>query len=235
MFTLAREVFAEAAIKCGRDKFYAIMRAAGLVIRPKKTRVHTTDSSAWMRQFDDLRQGFTPTGPDQLWAADITYIACREQRLYLSLITDEYSRQIMGWELHDSLKTSGPLLALERALDRRAHPRNRIIHHSDRGCQYISQAYVRTLRQHGLRISTTQSGSPYDNPLAESVNGQLKVEYDLDAVFATRAEANAAVQTAVQRYNEHRPHGSLGMRVPSQVHYAQLDHSQARAEHTVTV
>jgi len=126
-------------IKCGRDKFYDVLRDAEMLIKPKKTHVRTTDSSAWMRQFDDLRREFKPTGPDQLWAADITYIACEEQRLYLSLITDEYSRQIMGFELHPNLKTRGPLLALERALERRAYTRNKIIHHSDRGCQYVSR------------------------------------------------------------------------------------------------
>jgi len=109
-------------IKCGRDKFYDVLRDAEMLIKPKKTHVRTTDSSAWMRQFDDLRREFKPTGPDQLWAADITYIACEEQRLYLSLITDEYSRQIMGFELHPNLKTRGPLLALERALERRFVP-----------------------------------------------------------------------------------------------------------------
>jgi transposase InsO family protein len=227
VFTEVKEVFESIGIKCGRDKFFDIMRAAGLLIRPKKTRVHTTDSSAWMRQFDDLRKDFTPTGPDQLWASDITYIACEEHKLYLSLITDEYSRQIMGWELHSSLHTSGPLLALQRALARRAFPRNRIIHHSDRGCQYVSRAYVRTLRRNGLKISTTQSGSPYENPLAESVNGQLKVEYDLDHTFKTKAAAINAVQRAVQQYNEQRPHGSLNMLKPCQVHYEQIEASKA--------
>lgn len=178
-----------------------------------------------MRQFDDLRYDFKVTGPDQLWCADITYIACEEQKLYLSLITDEYSPQIMGWELHSNLKTSGPLLALERALARRVNPRNRIIHHSDRGCQYVPRDYVRTFRRNGLKISTTQNGSPYENPMAESVNGQLKIEYDLDQVFKTTQQAKAAVLRAIQKYNEFRPHGSLKMNTPSQVHYGQLQNA----------
>ena len=117
VYSEAKARLRQAGIKCGRDKFYTIMGAANLLIRPKKRHVRTTDSSAWMRQFDDLRKGFTPSGPDQLWSADITYIPCEERRLYLSLITDEYSRMIMGWELHDSLATSGPSLALDRALN----------------------------------------------------------------------------------------------------------------------
>ncbi len=218
----AKPELEQLGIKCGRDKFYDVLRDADMLIKPKKTRVRTTDSSAWMRQFDDLRCGFKPTGPDQLWCSDITYIACEEQKLYLSLITDEYSRQIMGFELHSNLKTSGPLIALERALSKRVKPRNRIIHHSDRGCQYVSRDYVRKLRKNGLKISTTQNGSPYENPMAESVNGQLKVEYDLDQVFKTKQQAQAAVLRSIQQYNEYRPHGSLKMRTPCQVHYEQL-------------
>ena len=221
----AGKVFAEArgelkalGIKCGRDRLYDILRAGGLLLAPKKSRVRTTDSSAWMRQFDDLRADFVPTGPDQLWVADITYVKCAERKLYLSLITDAYARKIVGWRLHADLSTAGCSRALEAALRGRVRPRNRIIHHSDRGCQYCSRAYVRTLRSHGLRISTTQNGSPYENPLAESVNGQLKVEYDLDQVYATETEARAAVAEAIAKYNEYRPHGALGGRKPSQLY-----------------
>ncbi len=218
----AREVLNELNIKCGRDKFFDILRAYDLLIEPKKRHVRTTDSSAWMRQFDDLRVDFTPTGPDQLWVADITYIRCQERKLYLSLITDAYSRQIMGWRLHGDLTTEGCVLALNKALERRAHLRNRIIHHSDRGCQYCSRGYVRRLRTQGFRISTTQNGSPYENPLAESVNGQLKVEYSLDQRFITEVEAREAVEQAIEMYNKFRPHGALDYRKPSQVHYGQL-------------
>ena len=221
VFGEARPVLKELGIKCGRDKFFDVLRGYDMLITPKKSHVRTTDSSAWRRQFDDLRAAFTPTAPDQLWVSDITYVRCRERKLYLSLVTDAYSRQIMGWRLHADLTTEGCVLAFEQALSRRAGTaRLRTIHHSDRGCQYRSRAYVRLLRANGFRISTTQNGSPYENALAESVNGQLKVEYDLDRHFATEAEARAAVDAAIEMYNVHRPHGSLKYLKPSEVHYA---------------
>lgn len=208
-------------IKCGRDRFYNVLRSYDMLIRPKRKRsIRTTDSSRWLKQFDDLAKGFKPTGPDQLWVADITYLWTKENPLYLSLITDAYSRQIMGWRVHDNLKTQGPLLALEQALQRRSKTSADLIHHSDRGCQYCSKAYIRVLAKAGIRSSTTQDGSPYDNALAESVNGQLKVEYDLERTFESAAEARNAVVAAIQKYNLYRPHGSLGMRKPADVHYA---------------
>lgn len=206
-------------IKIGRDRFYDIARDNNLLIRPKKRRrAKTTDSSKWRRQFQDLRVDFVPTKPEQLWVSDITYIRVGDGFAYLSLITDAFSRQIMGWHLHEDLSTEGCLIALEKALTRRVYPNTELIHHSDRGCQYCSARYVEVLKNAGIKISMTQNGSPYENPLAESVNGQLKVEYDLDQTFESLPSARAVVLTTIQKYNEYRPHGAIQLRKPAEYH-----------------
>jgi transposase InsO family protein len=206
-------------IKIGRDRFYNIARCNGLLIKPKKAkRAKTTDSSKWRRQFQDLRVDFVPIKPEQLWVSDITYIKVGDGFAYLSLITDAFSRQIMGWHLHQDLSTDGCLIALERALARRVYPNTELIHHSDRGCQYCSTRYVEALKNARIKISMTQNGSPYENPLAESVNGQLKLEYDLDQIFGSLPKARAEVLTAIQKYNEYRPHGSIQLRKPAEYH-----------------
>lgn len=203
----------------GRDKFYEIARANNLIIKPKKKRrAITTDSSAWRRQHKDLRVDLVPDRPEQLFVSDITYIRLTNNFVYLSLITDAYSRRIMGWHLHEDLSTTGCLIALRKALKNRIYPDSSLIHHSDRGCQYCSGDYVKVLKEHDIAISMTQNGSPYENALAESVNGQLKVEYDLDATFETFEQATQKVETVIHQYNELRPHGSIDMEYPAVYH-----------------
>jgi transposase InsO family protein len=206
-------------MKVGRDGFYRILREQNLLIKPRRRAAHrTTDSSKWRRQFADLRQDLVVEHPEQLWVSDITYLRLSHGFAYLSLVTDAYSRQIMGWQVHEDLSTKGCLQALSRALKRRTYPASPLIHHSDRGCQYCSAEYVSELRGANIRISMTQNGSPYENPMAESVNGQLKVEYALDRTFDHITQARAEVLRVIQQYNEQRPHGSIDMEVPAERH-----------------
>jgi len=211
-------------IKLGRDGLYELASRNNLIIKPKKRRgSRTTDSSQWRRQFADLAQDFTPQWPEQLFVSDITYLRIVGGFVYLSLITDAFSRRIMGWHVHGDLSTTGCLEALAKAMQRRQYIDHSAIHHSDRGCQYCSADYVSALRNNDIAISMTQSGSPYDNALAESVNGQLKVEYNLDATFVDLNEARRAVERAIQQYNNHRPHGSIEMRCPEEYHASFLN------------
>jgi transposase InsO family protein len=208
-------------VKLGRDGLYELAHRNYLIIKPKKRGgARTTDSSQWRRQFADLAQDLTPQRPEQLFVSDITYLRILNGFVYLSLITDAYSRRIMGWHVHGDLSTTGCLAALVKAMQRRQYPHLPAIHHSDRGSQYCSSSYVSALRDNSIAISMTQSGSPYDNALAESVNGQLKVEYDLDATFANLEKARQVVDRVIPKYNNYRPHGSIDLRCPEEYHFS---------------
>jgi putative transposase len=156
--------------------------------RRQRERVRTTNSRHSLPVFTNLAKGLDLTGPNQLWVADITYIRSAEGYLYLSLITDGYSRKIVGSHLDNTLETEGCLRALDMALKSLpagSHP----VHHSDRGCQYASHLYVNRLRAHGLPVSMTEENHCYENAKAERVNGILKGEYEMDRVFASKSHA----------------------------------------------
>ncbi len=229
---------ADHGFRCGRDRFFDIMRQYGLLIKPKRAyRPKTTDSSDLRFKYPDLRAALANSGqpgvnePERLLVVDITYVRLAEDEqmrisgkakskfAYISLVTDAFSRKIVGAFASDRLDRHGPMQALQQFLDNRQYPRRLCIHHSDRGSQYRSSDYVRKLSRHGLGISMTQDGNPLHNALAESVNGQLKDLYDLDQTFACVADVKQALAQAVDKYNHERPHGSLGRGVtPAMVH-----------------
>ena len=155
--------------------------------------------------------------PNEVWVSDLSYLRTREGFLYLSLITDKYSRQIVGWHVAESLEALGCVQALEMALavlPKAARP----IHHSDRGCQYCSHEYVERLERRGLPVSMTESNHCAENALAERMNGILKQEYGLGQEFVSKAQGRAAVRQAVWLYSTQRPHSALGYRTPAEVH-----------------
>lgn len=206
-------------VRVGRDELYELLRRRGLLVKRGRKRVVTTDSRGWHRQHPNLLKGLEVNRPNQAWVSDITYVATRSGFVYLSLVTDVYSRRIMGWHVHSSLESGGPLRALYRALCQVDDPGLKgLIHHSDRGCQYCSTRYVDTLVDRGMRVSMTQDGSPYDNAIAERVNGILKREWldgmELDGLQDTRE----AVERVVDVYNTRRPHLSLGLNTPEAVY-----------------
>ncbi len=147
--------------------------------------------------------------------ADITYIDTREGFIYLALLTDVFSRKIVGYDVSDSLAVEGSLRALKMALPEVADPKA-LIHHSDRGVQYCCYAYTDLLQLKGVRISMGEKGNPYENALAERVNGILKLEFLLDQVFPTKAIAREATRESIHIYNFERPHSSIGLRTPAQ-------------------
>lgn len=205
-------------IEIGRDKMFDLLASKGLLIRKRKCRIpRTTYSDHWMRKYPNLIREFIPTASNQLWVSDITYIHLFDDFVYLSLITDAYSRKIVGFYLSETLEASGCLKALMMALSNNSQ-RGRLIHHSDRGSQYCCAEYVSLLAKHFIKISMTESGDPLENALAERVNGVLKEEL-LEEKYLNYEQARHAVSVAVSIYNHHRPHGSIDLLTPEEAHY----------------
>ena len=205
-------------IKIGRDKLFDLLADNGLLVRRRKRRkVATTDSNHPYRRYPNLIKGLEILSAGQLWVSDITYISLREDFGYLSLVTDAYSRKIVGYCLYPSLKAEGPLLALDMAL-RQCSNNGNLIHHSDRGSQYCCHQYTGLLQQNGIGISRTEKGDPYENAIAERVNGILKAEFGLDDEFDNFEQAKQAVDRAINIYNNLRPHASCDYMTPEQAH-----------------
>lgn len=204
----------------GRDRLFRILRGSGLLVSGCRHRVVTTDSRHWMRKWPNLVSGLEITGMNQVWVSDITYVELQggggRSWLYLSLVTDSYTHEIVGWALHPTLDTGGPLRALEMALSR--FPPGSLaglIHHSDRGAQYCCAEYVGRLRENGILVSMTDGGDPYQNAVAERVNGILKKEWLYGMRLSSEDEARAELERIIAIYNNERPHMSIGMLTPA--------------------
>lgn len=206
----------------GYNRFYDIVERYGLKIRRRKRRIRTTDSRHEYPVYPDLTRSLIPDRPCQLLVSDITYIPfwTKEDRstydfCYLSLITDYYTKEIVGYSVGETLEVRYPLEALEMAL---AHYSGKdlreLIHHSDRGVQYASYAYTSVLKDHQIRISMTESGNPKDNAVAERVNNTIKNELLKGLAFYRIDEVRTAVVQAVEFYNKERPHLSLDGMTP---------------------
>ncbi len=217
LFKILVPLLENEGIKLGRDRFFTILREKGLLVPPLPKSPRTTRFEPSLPAFHNLAAGLELTGPNQAWAADITYIRTDEGFLYLSLITDMWSRKIVGFHVGDSLETEGALAALAMAL---ASVRSgaKPVHHSDRGCQYASHLYVGKLQEAGLQISMTEELHCYENAMAERVNGILKQEYYIGSCFRNKNQAKAAVKEAVYLYNIRRPHISLDYETPEKMH-----------------
>lgn len=205
----------------GRDRFFAVLRRHDLLVKPKKRSVRTTYHDTALPVYRNLLYQLEPTAPHQVWVSDITYIATADGALYLSLITDLHSRQIVGWNVSDTLMATESIKALEMAIDQ-LPPGRWPIHHSDRGSQYCCHDYVAVLNKRNLPISMTEQNHCYENCYAERVNGILKLEYNLDLTFRSSAQVHRAVAQAIWLYNHRRPHLSLQMQTPAQVHAPSL-------------
>lgn len=205
----------------GRDRFLRLLDENGLKIRNKVRKPRTTDSTHGQPLYPNLITDFIPTGINQLWVSDITYITIFESATkyhfcYLSLILDAYSEEIVGWSVGPTLDYEYPLEALEMALVRIKDKNVHLIHHSDRGCQYASREYINTLMRYGISVSMTESGNPKDNAKAERINNTIKNELLKGKVFRSIEEVIDAVDLAVDFYNNRRPHMSIDMMTPVQ-------------------
>jgi transposase InsO family protein len=199
----------------GRDAFYSLLAANGLMLKMKKrNKVRTTDSRHIYPTYPNLVKGLILTSPFQVWVSDITYIALSTGRFcYLSLITDAYTHRIVGWTLSSTLEYRYTVEALRMAIVSAGHTLQGLIHHSDRGGQYAHPAYIRMLREQGIRSSMTQ-GDPRDNATAERINGIVKQEGIRGRKFGSIEEAGQALEDYIDFYNNRRPHSSIDFLTP---------------------
>lgn len=206
------------SLSIGRDKFFDILRANHLLIVPKRSYHVTTNSHHRFRKHKNMILDYQISKPNQVWVADITYIGNRANPSYLSLITDAYSKKIVGHHVADNLNTESSLIALKKALKNKNVNLESLIHHSDRGLQYCSNEYQRLLEKNSIRCSMTQNSDPYENAVAERVNGILKQEFRIDKYNQKIEIMQKIVKEAIDIYNEIRPHYSNYMLTPNQMH-----------------
>jgi transposase InsO family protein len=204
-------------ISIGRDYLFDLLAEHNLLIRSRKRKIITTDSRHWMHKYSNLCKTVKVNCPEQVWVSDITYIKIINQWAYLSLITDAYSRKIMGYSLRNDLAAEGCISALKMALNNRIY-KTPLIHHSDRGSQYCSQQYTNLLIENNIAISMTENGDPYENALAERVNGILKTEFNLYNSQLGFEQTEKLVQKSIAAYNTLRPHSSCDFITPNETH-----------------
>jgi len=207
-------------MEMGRDAFFRMLASYGLLNKRRRNKPRTTNSAHWMKKHPDLIRELVPTHSDELWVSDITYLNLCHGDVFLSLVTDAYSRKIVGFHVSSSLRAEGCVQALQMAVAGRPEIEG-LIHHSDRGVQYCCEQYMQVLKGCRISVSMTQGGNPRDNAIAERVNGILKMEL-LEPVYADLETARDAVTKAINTYNYLRPHSSISMLTPALVHGRKL-------------
>lgn len=217
LMKLMQDFMKEHQIKLGRDALFNLLRENNLLIRRRKRKVQTTFSRHCFKKYKNLIRGFEPTAPNRLWVSDITYLEVGAGFAYLSLVTDAYSKRIMGYCLSPSLQAKATVKALEMALSNCGDV-SRLIHHSDRGIQYCCSDYIALLNHNNIEISMTENGDPLENAIAERVNGILKTEL-LQNAYKHFEDASKSVVKAVLLYNSLRPHSSCEMLTPLEAHH----------------
>jgi transposase InsO family protein len=216
LFIELQPFFHQHNISIGRDKFFDLLKRNKLLVRKTKRNIYTTLSKHHYHRYPNLVKGFSPMKAHELWVADITYIPLKERFAYLFLITDAYSRKIVGFYVSDDMKVSSAVIALKKALAQKP-PETIVIHHSDRGIQYCSTEYVNLLLEHNAMISMTDNGDPLENAIAERVNGILKTEL-ISSYYNTIDEASVHISRCITVYNYRRRHSSLNYQIPNEVH-----------------
>ena len=209
-------------LKLGRDKFFDVLRQNGLLIKPKRIRAKTTCSYHHFNKYANLIETHIPLRCNEIWVSDITYVWLKQQDkfCYLNLITDLYSRKIVGHCVYQDLSVKGSITALQQALKQRTDKTLPLIHHSDRGVQYCCHAYVKMLQKNKVQISMTQSGDPLENAVAERINRTIKEEFtdEREMNFCSIESAKKSISQFVHFYNNHRPHRSINWNTPNEAH-----------------
>lgn len=223
LYYLLKEDFRSLGIKIGRDGLFRYLRSENMLIRPKKTYTKTTNSTHWLRKHPNLMKDLILDRPEQALVSDITYIKSQDKTHYLSLVTDAYSRKIMGYKLSDDMSTENVVEALRMAV---RHRKTNLpcIHHSDRGLQYCSALYQRKLLKSNIIPSMTDGYDCYQNALAERINGILKQEFLLYKCN-NKEELEILIKQSIDTYNNKRPHLSLNMKTPNFVHEKTIEAS----------
>jgi transposase InsO family protein len=205
-------------IKMGRDALFDLMASEHMLVQRRKRKHITTNSNHWYRKYPNLIRGITPEGPNQLWVSDITYIKTQREFLYLFLITDAYSKKILGYRLAENLDSVHAVNSLQDAVKNICQPMTGLIHHSDRGIQYCSKEYTDLLNKHSILISMTENSDPLENAIAERINGIIKDEY-LNSEISKKGNLNVyELKNAIDKYNKLRPHLSCNMLTPEVAH-----------------
>ncbi len=205
-------------IGIGRDKLFSILRANHMLIKAKRSYRKTTDSHHRFHKHKNLVEDIMPSRPEQVWVSDITYIGSRSNHRYLALVTDAYSKRIVGYDLSTSLNAKGTIRALKMGLNQRVYKSEQLIHHSDRGLQYCCNDYQKVLHRRHVKCSMTETYDPYANAIVERVNGILKKEFLLEEYQVKLPVMKELIKDSVKKYNVLRPHWSCYMRTPAQMH-----------------
>ncbi|HRN71094.1 MAG: IS3 family transposase [Chitinophagales bacterium] len=222
LYEMLQPFLLEHQIKIGRDGLFNLLSSNHLLIRKRKRRIQTTNSYHWLRKYPNLIREFVPTAPNQLWVSDITYWKINTgEHLYISLITDAYSHKIVGYQVAETMEAIESIEALHKALSALgAESLMNLIHHSDRGIQYCSHAYVKLLQDNGIKISMTENGNPLENAVAERINGIIKDEYLETYDINNINEAKTLLKDIVNLYNSERPHMSISNLTPNHIHHS---------------
>jgi transposase InsO family protein len=206
------------ALKFGRDKLFSLMQQYGLLIKPQRRYIQTTMSKHWLRKWPNIIKEVKVKEPDQIWMSDITYIKTEEGNCYLNMITDAYSRKIVGYAIADNMETESMIRALTMAARQKQNKHLSTIHHSDRGLQYCSKEYASVIKENNMQLSMTQNSDPYENALAERMNRTIKEEFGMNRSLKSKSQAIKLLTESVSLYNNYRPHLALKMKTPAQVY-----------------
>lgn len=221
LYEMLQPFLLEHQIKIGRDALFDLLASNYLLVRRKKRKIRTTDSYHRFKKYPNLIRDFVPQKPNQLWVSDITYWKISNGFVYISFITDAYSRKIVGYHVAPTMEAIETIEALKMAISGFLNEPDcpfQLTHHSDRGMQYCSDMYIRLLKNNNIKISMTENGDPLENAIAERVNGIIKEEYLNDYMVDSIVEARELLSAVVKLYNNERPHQSIGFLTPNQVH-----------------
>lgn len=222
LYVMLQPFLLEHGIKIGRDALFDLLASYHLLVRRKRRRMSTTQSSHWLRKYSNCIKDVVPSRVNEIWVSDITYYRTKNGFVYISFVTDAYSKKIVGYHVADTMEAIHTVSALEMAIKGQGSTLEGLIHHSDRGVQYCSSEYVKLLQDNGIMISMTESGDPLENAVAERVNGIMKEEFLNHYTPENQSEAMELLARSVVTYNTERPHMSCNMLTPSDVHQNHL-------------
>jgi putative transposase len=209
-------------LRFGRDKLFKLMSLYGLQIKPRRRYTQTTMSKHWLRKWPNIIKGTMVNNPDEVWVSDITYLKTEQGNCYLNMITDAFSRKIVGYAVGDNMETDTMINALKMAISQRKYSPRQTIHHSDRGLQYCSKEYELMTRNNNIRLSMTENGDPYENALAERMNRTIKEEFGMDKILKSKETARLLVPESIMLYNQKRPHLALQMKTPEYIYQTKI-------------
>ncbi|HVK96861.1 MAG TPA: IS3 family transposase [Flavisolibacter sp.] len=204
-------------IKFGRDKLFDLMREYNLLIKPQRRYVQTTNSKHWLKKWPNIIKDLPVNAPNEVWVSDITYIKTEEGNCYLNMVTDAFSRKIVGYAVDANMEAENMIKALKMATKQK-NTDVLTIHHSDRGLQYCSKEYVQFSEQNNILLSMTEKSDPYENALAERMNRTIKEEFGINRKMKNKQQLEELLKESIDLYNRKRPHLSLKMKTPEEVY-----------------